>query len=94
MDTGDGTARVLWNRENLTGDLTGDLTVEMAETLVRSITRPAGETESTRPPAPDYVPLGNSIQSMLTAHNLDARMAPTWRPAGFEKCDISGGPAA
>ncbi|WP_294522847.1 DUF4367 domain-containing protein [uncultured Pseudoflavonifractor sp.] len=90
MDTGDGTARVLWNREDLTGDLAGDLTVEMAEELVRSITRPEGEIVYTAP-SPDYVPLGNSLQSMLTAYRLDARLAPTWRPAGFEKCDISGG---
>ena len=89
-DTGDGTTRILWNRENLTGDLTGDLTVEMAETLVESITRPAGEPEYTAPSA-GYIPLGNSIQSMLTAHNLDARMAPAWQPTGFEKCDISSG---
>ena len=88
--TGDETARILWNRENLTGDLTGNLTVEMAETLIESITRPAGEPVYTAP-STDYIPLGNSIQSMLTACNLDVRMAPNWRPAGFEKCDISSG---
>lgn len=90
MEMGDGTVRVLWSRENFKAELTGELTAETARALVRSITRPEGERVYLAPSA-DYEPLGNSIQSMLTVHNLDARMAPTWRPAGFEKCDISAG---
>lgn len=90
MDMEDGTVSVLWNREDFTVELWGDLTEETAKALIRSVTRPEGERVYLAPSA-DYVPLGNSIQSMLTAHNLDARMAPTWRPSGFEKCDISAG---
>ena len=90
MDTGDGTVSVLWNRENFTAELWGDLTRETARTMICSITRPEGRQAYTAPSG-DYVPLGNSLQSMLTAYNLDARMAPTWRPTGFEKCDISAG---
>lgn len=90
MEQGDGTVSVLWNREDFTAELWGDLDEETAKALVRSVTRPEGERVYLAP-SQDYVPLGNSIQSMLTPHNLDARMAPTWRPAGFEKCDISAG---
>lgn len=90
MEMEDGRVSVLWNRENFTTELRGDLTEETAKALLRSITRPEGEQVYLAPSA-DYEPLGNSIQSMLTAHNLDARMAPTWWPAGFEKCDISAG---
>lgn len=90
MDMEDGTVSVLWNREDFTAELWGDLTEETAKALVRSITRPEGE-QVYLAPSEDYMPLGNSLQSMLTAHNLDARMAPTWRPSGFEKCDISAG---
>lgn len=79
---------VRWVHGALEGSILGDLDMETAQALVRSIT---GDS-AYRAPDPDRTPpLGNDLQSMLEAMNLDPALAPTWLPEGFTKSELNSG---